>query len=228
MNHDPEVSPESTIIESWNKNADPWTEAVRQKLIPSRRQVTDKAIIDAIISYSPNSVLDIGCGEGWLVRELRNKKIDAVGVDVVPALIAVAKQAGGDFHLASYSELAAGNFNLKADVAVSNFSLLGKESVEDVFHALPFLLNEHGVFIVQTLHPVMKCGDLPYEDGWREGSWNGFSADLSKPAPWYFRTLESWIDLFNRHHLDLHELREPLNPETHKPWSVIFIAERGE
>ncbi len=214
------------IVESWKKNARSWTVAVREGQIESRKQVTDQAIIDAILSRSPRSVLDMGCGEGWLVRELSTENINAVGVDVVPGLIEAAQRAGGgDFRAISYEEMASGRLELPVDVVVCNFSLLGKESVEGVFKAIPSLLESQGAFIVQTLHPLVACGDFPYRDGWRAGSWAGFSDDFSDPAPWYFRTLESWIRLFASCGLNLREVREPLHPRTQKPASVIFIGE---
>ncbi len=80
--------------------------------------------------------------------------------------------------------------------------------------------------VVQTLHPRVACGDAPYGEGWREGSWAGFSSDFHDPAPWYVRTLESWGQLFERYGLRLVERREPLHPQTLKPVLVIFVAER--
>ena len=217
---------DAKIVESWGKNAQSWPVAVREGQIESRKQITDQAIVDAILNRSPRSVLDIGCGEGWLVRELATRNIHVVGVDVVPALIEAAQRAGGgDFRAMSYEEIAAGKLRVSVDAIVCNFSLLGKESVEGVFRATPSLLDSHGAFIVQTLHPVTACGDLPYRDGWREGSWAGFSTDFSDPAPWYFRTLESWIKLFVDSGFRLREIREPLHPKTQKPASVIFIGE---
>ena len=214
------------IIDSWSKNTSPWTAAVRECQVESRELVTNQAIIDTILSRSPDSVLDIGCGEGWLVRELAAKGMHVTGVDVVPGLIEQAQAAGdGDFRVASYEEIATGMLSISVDAVVCNFALIGKESVEGLLRAVPVLLNSQGTFIVQTLHPVMACGDTPYQDGWREGSWAGFSSDFVDPAPWYFRTLESWIQLFMTSRLRLIEMREPLHPQTQKPASVIFIAE---
>ena len=217
---------DAKIVDSWSKNVSPWITAIREGQIESRKLVTDQAIINAVVSRSPRSVLDIGCGEGWLARALAVEGIRVVGVDVIPGLIVQAQESGGgDFRVASYEEIAAGSLHLSVDVVVCNFALLGKESVEGLFRAVPPLLNPHGSFIVQTLHPVVACGDLPYQDGWREGSWGGFSAGFTDPAPWYFRTLESWIKLFAVSGLRLSELHEPLHPRTRKPASVIFVAE---
>ncbi|MEJ2644303.1 MAG: methyltransferase domain-containing protein [Gammaproteobacteria bacterium] len=217
---------DSNIVEAWKRNASPWTTAVRERQIESRRLVTDQAMVDAILSCSPRAVLDVGCGEGWLVRALARLNIAAVGIDVVPELIEAATHAGdGDFRVMSYGEIAAGALDLSVDLLACNFSLLGKESVEGLFLAARSLLGSGEPLIVQTLHPMVACGDLPYRDGWRDGSWTGISGNFSDPAPWYFRTLESWNGLFKASGFRLREIREPLHPETQKPVSVIFIGE---
>ena len=178
-----------------------------------------------MLGRSPNVVLDIGCGEGWLVRALAAHGIRAIGVDVVPDLIEQAARAGGgEFHVASYEALADGELRIRVDVAVANFALLGKDSVNDLIHAAPALLNRGGALIVQTLHPLVATGDLPYADGWRTGSWAGFSSEFTDPAPWYFRTLESWVRLFTESGFRVLDVREPLHPKTQKPASALFIA----
>lgn len=218
---------DSKIVESWAKNARPWTAAVRGGRIDSRTQVTDQAVLDAILDCSPRTVLDVGCGEGWLLRELATRNIQGIGVDVVPALIDAAQRAGGgEFRVMPYEALAAGEFRAPADVMVCNFSLLGKESVEGVLRAAPSLLNPGGALIVQTLHPIVECGDLPYRDGWREGSWAGIGDDFTDPGPWYFRTFESWIRLVMGSGMRLRGVREPIHPKTLRPASVIMIGER--
>ena len=216
---------DARIVDAWHKNASPWTRAVRENEIESRTTVTNQAIIDAVMSREPNTVLDIGCGEGWLVRALANHGVRATGVDVVPALVEQASRSGGgDFRVASYEQIAAGELDITADVVVANFALIGKESVEGVIRRSPDLLTSGGAMVIQTLHPLAASGDLPYEDGWRHGSWAGFSGEFSDPAPWYFRTMESWKKLLLDAGFDALEVREPLYPTTGEPASVIFIA----
>jgi 2-polyprenyl-3-methyl-5-hydroxy-6-metoxy-1,4-benzoquinol methylase len=219
---------DAKILDSWKKNVAPWTTAVRSGQIESRELVTNQAIVDAVLERAPASALDIGCGEGWLSRALQAKGVNVTGVDAVPALIEQAQRAGdGRYRVASYEQIAEGALKISADVVVCNFALLGEESVETLFGAVGSLLQPGGSFIVQTLHPIAACGDYPYRDGWRAGSWSGFSPAFTDPAPWYFRTLESWISLFARRRLRLLETREPYNSKTGQPASVIFVADCG-
>jgi 2-polyprenyl-3-methyl-5-hydroxy-6-metoxy-1,4-benzoquinol methylase len=174
-------------------------------------------------------VLDIGCGEGWLARALSAHRIHVTGIDAIPALIDQARQAGdGDFRAMSYEDIAAGRLDVMVDAVVCNFSLLGNESVTGLLGAVRSLLNPDGRLLIQTLHPLVACGNHSCQDGWREGSWTGFGAGFSDPAPWYFRTLESWLRLLADSGLRLRELREPLHPQTRKPASVIFIAQPAD
>jgi 2-polyprenyl-3-methyl-5-hydroxy-6-metoxy-1,4-benzoquinol methylase len=216
---------DSKIIESWQRNALPWTKAVRDGEIESRRLVTDQAVLDAVLACNPATVVDLGCGEGWLALALQRHGIGVTAVDVVPALVLAATQAGViDGRVLSYEAIAAGQLKLSADVVVCNFSLLGKESVEGLLRTIPALLKPGGSLIVQTLHPLVACGDLPYADGWRTGSWAGFDEAFSDAPPWYFRTVQSWLELMWISGLTLREMREPLHPQTGKPASVIFRA----
>ena len=94
-----------------------------------------------------------------------------------------------------------------------------------VLRVIPTLLRPDGSFIVQTLHPVVACGEEPYADGWRSGSWAGFSDAFSDAPPWYFRTLSTWFELLRVSGLTLRTLQEPLDPRTGRPASVIFVAQ---
>lgn len=213
------------ILHSWEKNVSPWVKAIQEKQIESRRLVTDQAIVETISSVSGQYILDIGCGEGWLVRELSKLGLSVTGIDAIEALINKAKELGdGAYKTLEYEQMSARTVGEKYDIAVCNFSLLGKESVEHIFNIMPLILNNDGYFIIQTLHPNSSCGEFLYIDGWREGSWTGFSHEFSDPPPWYFRTIESWLKLFLNNGFNINQVKEPANFKTGKAASLIIVG----
>ncbi len=213
------------IISSWKKNVKPWVTAIRNNEIESRVTVTNKSIVKSILQCNPKTVLDVGCGEGWLVRELEKAGIDCLGFDVVPELIENAKKQGaGRFRVISYEDLKSDSLKEKFDIITCNFSLVGNESVLNIFKQATSLLNTNGSLIIQTIHPIAGMDD--YKDGWKEGSWDGFSKKFTDPAPWYFRTMGTWISMFVENGLKLEKIKEPLNPKTQNPCSIIFVGNK--
>lgn len=212
---------EAEILQSWQFNAKPWAAAVRNGEIESRKLITDRAIIESVMSRSPATVLDLGCGEGWLARELASRGVEVTGIDAVSTLIELATRAGGgQFQTLSYAEVVAGKLALSVDLMVCNFSLFGEESVAGIFQVAPSLLKPAGTLIVQTLHPDSADAD----GGWRAGSWAGFSSDFSHPPPWYCRSREQWQQLFTDNGFEVAEIREPVTSNSSQPASIIFIG----
>lgn len=218
---------EAAILASWQTNAEPWISAVREAQIESRRLVTDQAMLAAIVARRPRSMLDLGCGEGWLCRALQGRGIHTWGVDATADLVTAARAAdpGGDYQCLDYAGLIAATPGRKVDLVACNFSLFGAQDLEALLAALPALLERPGHLLVQTLHPHVACGDAPYADGWREGSWAGFDAAFRDPAPWYFRTLESWVALLGACGYRLEAVQEPLHPLTGRPASLLLAAQ---
>ncbi|WP_439821182.1 class I SAM-dependent methyltransferase [Pseudomonas sp. HLG18] len=219
-------SPESTLLQSWHHNARAWTEAIRSGAIESRRQVTDQAILLALMGRQPERVLDLGCGEGWLLRALAERGIEVVGVDGDATLVEAAQAAGSSpVHVASYEDLAEAKVDIGHgyDIICANFSLLHQDIIP-LLAALNALLVPGGALVIQTLHPwSVAAGD--YQDGWREETFDGFKGQW-QPMPWYFRTLSSWLNALDMAGFQLTSLREPQHPQSPVPQSLLMIAER--
>lgn len=211
------------LIESWNENAEAWTQVVREGKIESRKLVTDVAIVDAVQSVSPKKILDLGCGEGWLCRRLSQLGIESVGIDVSLPLIEAAKAADtGAYFQCSYEAFcekpeAFGRF----DAVVANFSVLG-DDLPQILSAARQALNQNGSLIVQTLHP----GPAEQGNGWCVESFAGFNGQFPKAMPWFFRSLNSWKQCFEDAGLRIREIREPVHPVTGAPTSLLVIATR--
>lgn len=209
---------------TWIANAASWRDAVREQKIASRRAATDAAIVDAITSLAPQTVLDLGCGEGWLARALAARGLRVCGVDASAPLIDAAKElGGGTFHALSYEALRTADLPAPFDLAVANFSIL-TEDVEAMFEALDRLLRPGGALVIQTVHPAFATGSDPYADGWRTESFASIEGHWPEPMPWYFRTLASWVRLLAAHGYTMAEVREPRDAAHAHPLSIIFIG----
>jgi 2-polyprenyl-3-methyl-5-hydroxy-6-metoxy-1,4-benzoquinol methylase len=219
-------APESTLLQSWHHNARSWIEAIRTGAIESRQQVTDQAILLAVMGRQPERVLDLGCGEGWLLRALADRGIEAVGVDGDATLVEAARTAGSSpAHVASYEELAEAKVDVGSDydLICANFALLHQDIIP-LLAAMNALLVPGGTLVIQTLHPwTAAAGD--YQDGWREETFAAFEGQW-QPMPWYFRTLSSWLNALDMAGFRLVALQEPQHPQSPVPQSLLLVAER--
>ncbi|WP_223513912.1 class I SAM-dependent methyltransferase [Pseudomonas sp. GL-B-19] len=219
-------TPEFVLLKSWKHNAQSWIEAIRTGAIESRLKVTDQAILLAVIGRQPENVLDLGCGEGWLLRALAERGITAIGVDGDPTLVKAARAAGSSpVHLASYEALVEAKVNVGCDydLICANFALLHQDIIP-LLAAMNALLVPGGTLVIQTLHPwTAAAGD--YQDGWREETFAGFEG-LWQPMPWYFRTLSSWLNALDMGGFRLVGLQEPQHPQSPVPQSLLLVAEQ--
>jgi 2-polyprenyl-3-methyl-5-hydroxy-6-metoxy-1,4-benzoquinol methylase len=219
----------AALRRSWTDNASAWTTAVREQAIPSRRVATDAAIVAAcervIDGRRRVRALDVGCGEGWLTRELVKLGAHATGIDASAPLIDVARASGGgaDYACVSYEQLDADASVVPGpfDLVVCNFALLD-DRVTSLLTALARRLPASGIILVQTVHPWAAVGDGPYEDGWRTETWSAFDRAFPTHMPWYFRTTGSWLTAAREARLVVDRLEEPVHPETNRPLSLLL------
>ncbi|WP_207285891.1 bifunctional 2-polyprenyl-6-hydroxyphenol methylase/3-demethylubiquinol 3-O-methyltransferase UbiG [Pseudomonas sp. FW300-N2A2] len=218
-------APESTLLDSWHHNAQSWIDAIRTGAIESRLKVTDQAILLAVASRQPERVLDLGCGEGWLLRALAERAINGVGVDGDATLVEAARAAGSStVHLANYEQLAQAEVDIGSnyDLICANFALLHQDIIP-LLTAMNALLAPGGALVIQTLHPwSAAAGD--YQDGWRQETFTGFKGQW-QPMPWYFRTLSSWLNALDMAGFQLTGLQEPQHPQSPVPQSLLLVAE---
>jgi 2-polyprenyl-3-methyl-5-hydroxy-6-metoxy-1,4-benzoquinol methylase len=120
---------------------------------------------------SAGPVLDIGCGQGALVRLLLADGYDAEGVDVSPEQVAVARAAGldrvqgGDYR----AVLEEGPGRYAAVTATDVLEHLTKQEVLDTFDRVAAALMPGGVFIARVPNAVspfgghIRYGDFTHE-----------------------------------------------------------------
>lgn len=210
---------EQAILKSWDTNAQAWTQAVRNREIESRNRVTNQAIVEAILAQDFQSMLDVGCGEGWLIREIASTRPgDYMGIDGSENLIRQAQELDQEhtYLNQTYQALNIDSLQCKFDLIVCNFSLFGKESVDDLLLKLKGLLNENVRILIQTLYVEDESS------GWQAGSWQGFSEQFTDPAPWYKRNHQAWLNTFEQAGLVVSHDYKTQHPDTLQICSVIF------
>ena len=105
-------------------------------------------------------VLDIGCGQGALVRLLAADGFDAHGVDVSPEQVEIARSAGldrvelGDFH----DRLRGSPGRWDAVVATDVLEHLSRDEVVAAFDSVRAALGPGGVFVARVPNAVSPMG----------------------------------------------------------------------
>lgn len=212
------------ILDSWERNADEWIKAIDNKAIASRK-VTNTAIVERLMGLAANSVVDIGCGEGWLTRKITAMGKKAVGTDATAALLKNAEQKGPEsYYRMEYDDIAKGEKIPEGpfDAAVFNFSIYQKENLSTLLHSTKQNLTKDGTIIIQTLHPLFLLNTgLEYKSQMVSDSWKGLPGNFVDGHEWYARTFSNWVKVITAAELDIQSISEPSNAEK-QPVSLIL------
>lgn len=212
------------ILDSWNKNADEWIKVIQNDAIPSRK-FTNKAILKMVSELDGKKMVDIGCGEGWLTREMEKMGWEATGLDAIESLVLEArKNSEADFHVFTYENIIDGKPmpNAPFDASVFNFCLYLKDGLTELLSNTLKQLSPNGTIVIQTLHPFFLLQNgLPYKSQWLSDSWKGLPGDFTDGHSWYARTLEDWVAELNRLENINFSMKEIVNDEE-KPISLII------
>jgi SAM-dependent methyltransferase len=218
----------SRVLLAWDDVAESWAEALRARLDPARA-VADAAMVELVRQVPSGPVLDAGCGEGWLARELAAHRHRVTAFDGAPVMLELALREGegsADYRLLTFDDAAAGPRRMGGafGTIVFNFSLLD-ERITPVLSAAGSVLFPYGRILIQAAHPATVLdGGGGYRDGWRMVEEAAPGAPLPQPVPWYFRTFTTWVLELRRAGLLLVETYEPLDPATGRPVSLILSA----
>lgn len=192
-----DVITEEQISQAWDNLADKWSRWYTDYGDINRRYIIDPALFRIISSVDGLSVLDAGCGNGYLCRLLAKKGAKIVGVDISQKFIEIAEQKEKETHLGiHYHSQSLCNLSIFGnetfDLIVSNLALMDVHDLEKAIRELHRVLKKKGKLVFSGLHP---CFSSPPVHGWmkipqdsnRKEDWIYWKVDR-----YFYRSMETW------------------------------------
>lgn len=151
------------------------------------RYVSDLAlpVIELLAPQPGERILDLGCGDGVLTKQLQDLGCEMVGIDSSPELIKAARELGVDASVIDATEIA---FESEFDAVFSNAALHWMKDADPVIQNVFAALRPGGRFVaecggkdcVKTIHTAL------IEELNKRG-YDGLAA-----SPWYFPSAEEY------------------------------------
>jgi 2-polyprenyl-3-methyl-5-hydroxy-6-metoxy-1,4-benzoquinol methylase len=148
-----------TILGSnpYANNSPFWIRIIRDKLDRYRTELTDAAVLSAIGPVEDHVVLDGGCGEGYMSRELANRGAIVTGLDISSSLIAAAREERDrlglriNHYVASLDSIPEDDGTF--DTVVCNHVINDTEDPSAVLKEISRVTKSGGRLILLMLHP---------------------------------------------------------------------------
>jgi len=185
------VVSEGQISQAWDKVADKWSSRYTEYGDKNREYVIDPVVFRLMGSVKGLSVLDAGCGNGYLCRLLARKGAKMVGIDISKRYITIAEQMerksplGITYHVGTMSNLAMFQ-NETFDMVVSNLVLMDVHDLEKAVKELHRVLKKNGKLIFSIMHP---CFSSPPVHGWLR-----IPQDSNRKEDWLYWKVDRYFD----------------------------------
>jgi len=150
---------------AWNDNAQLW---ISTRNLPV---VLKEFILDFLFSKSNPSIVDIGCGNGWLLQEILKEKyankFSYIGIDInnifVEYLKGVYLENVGSFFVADFEEKISVVQDNTIDKAIAVLSLIEMSDLKLVFENISHILKPGGTCLIIVLNPYLEMVRLNSE-----------------------------------------------------------------
>lgn len=226
----PERFDAGAVREAWDRAADAYAEGQASGRDFYRYEFLGPAQVAVCGEVEGARLLDVGCGSGYLARELARRGAHVVGVDISRRMIEHARHheavapLGVEYDVGDAAALATRFAAESFDLATSCVALQDMPDVPSVLGGVRSLLRPGGRFVASITHP---CSDTPYRAWERDEAgrkrwlcvdryfdrgpmvytWSGWAYDFTTPA--VHATLEDWFDWILGAGFRLRALREP-------------------
>ena len=169
------------------KTFDAWAQNGRAELMEREHGKNVSKFLRTISFDSPFSFLDVGCGNGWVVRMIAQEKNckKAVGIDKSKKMISQANKFKSSKKESYFNnDIQSWKYNGKFDFVFSMESLYYVDSIEESLKKIFKMLKPGGQFF---------CGTDFYTENKATVRW----ADIMK-IQMHLHSKKEWKDFFNR------------------------------
>lgn len=186
-----DIPSEEQVSQAWDRIADKWVDRYNEHGDMNREFIIDPVIFRLIGSIKDLSVLDAGCGGGYLSRLLAKKSARVVGIDISKRFIEIARQKekqdplGITYQVASLSDLSALQ-NESFDLIVSNIVLADVRDLDKAIEELGRVLRAGGRFVFSTMHPCFSSSPVH--------GWVRVPRDSDRLEDWVYWKVDRYFD----------------------------------
>jgi trans-aconitate methyltransferase len=141
----------------------------------SLTSVTAPCLIKNVIAETPQRVLDIGCGTGYLTAQVAKAVGCCWGIDVSEHSIAIAKESYEDAHIHFiHSSLCDFSPQRTFDICLSNMVLSSDPHWKTSLKKANSLLNKNGCLLIMLPHPSF----WPQYWGYYDKPWFNYNEEV--------------------------------------------------
>ena len=243
------------IRDFWNGIASDWEIQVGDDGDSNRRLNSDPILWQFAGNVQGLSVLDAGCGTGYLSAKLQQKAAQVIGVDLSENMIRIAKERHPniEFYVDSCARLKTIRDD-HFDLIVANYVLMDTPDPEETLAAFYRVLKAGGIAVTIFSHPCFPQGRASISEDFDEISylwdfsyfeerrctdppWGHFTSEFT----WFHRPLSTYWKTFKRTGFHVTDFEEPrvtrdryhlavneleLKKNKMRPYSVAFRLEK--
>lgn len=197
------------------KTFDKWAVTGRAELMEKEHTKSVQKFLNLILFDSPFSFLDVGCGNGWVVRKIAKMKLckKVIGIDKSKNMITNAKTKKKNSKEQFFqADIQSWNYKGKFDYVFSMESIYYSESLDLALSKIFKLLKPGGQFL---------CGTDFYKDNKETVGWS-----KQMRLQMHLHSKREWAELFKKHGFKTKtkQIKDPLNRKKwRREFGTLFI-----
>ncbi len=189
---------------------DKWALIGKADLMEREHTKSVLKFLKTISFEKPFTFLDVGCGNGWVVRKIAEKKSckKAIGIDKSKNMIKKSRSKK-KFSKEQFfqDDIQSWNYRGKFDFIFSMESIYYSESLDLALSKIYKLLKDRGQFF---------CGTDFYKENTATSRW-----PIQMKIPMHLKSKKEWIELFKKQGFKT-KTRQIKDPKNRKKWKREF------